>query len=103
MNSPEALSVAGCTRSRPTRTRGRTQTSRGAMASITCSCITRTTPHGPSDDRGAQVLSIARKGSDPRDLEVLAKKALNSLNQGMDIEEAKLLVKFKLQNLSKSD
>ena len=52
---------------------------------------------------GAQALPIARKGSDPRDLEVLAKKALNSLNQDMDIEEAKLLVKFKLQTISNQD
>ena len=48
---------------------------------------------------GKQVVSIAKKTDDQSDLEVLAKKALNSLNQGDEEEVVKLLVKYKVERL----
>ena len=44
--------------------------------------------------RAKQVLNICKKGVPVETLKVLAQKALNSLNQGMDVDEAKLVIAY---------
>ena len=48
---------------------------------------------------GPQIVSVAKSKAVPEELERLAKKALNSLNQGYDEEFVKILVKVKVARL----
>ena len=48
---------------------------------------------------GAQVFNVCKKGVPVEVLKVIAQKAVTSLNKGMDVEVAKLLVKHKLNTM----